>query len=78
MKNIAVTIDEPTLKLLDELASAAPRPRSRSALVRLAVRALVERELQRQSEAREHDVIRRHAKRLAQEAKALVAQQARP
>ena len=32
MKTIAVTIDETTLQLLDELAAASPGPCSRSAL----------------------------------------------
>ena len=43
MKTIAVTIDEGTLQLLDELAAASPRRRSRSVLVRGAVRDFVER-----------------------------------
>jgi predicted transcriptional regulator len=77
MKNIAITIDEPTLKLLDELAAGAPRPRSRSALVRIAVREFAEREQRRQAEAREDAIIRRHRKRLARQARALVASQAR-
>jgi Arc/MetJ-type ribon-helix-helix transcriptional regulator len=77
MRNIAITIDEPTLKLLDELTAAAPRPRSRSALVRLAVRAFAEREIRRGIEAREDDIIRRHSKLLSRQAKALIAQQAR-
>jgi metal-responsive CopG/Arc/MetJ family transcriptional regulator len=78
MKNIAVTIDEATLKLLDELAAAAPRARSRSALVRIAVREFAEREHQRRRETQESAIIRKHRKRLAQQARALVASQARP
>lgn len=77
MKNIAVTIDEPTLKRLDELAAAMPRARSRSALVRIAVREFAEREQQRRREARDSEIIRRHRRRLAQQARALVATQAR-
>jgi Arc/MetJ-type ribon-helix-helix transcriptional regulator len=78
MKNIAVTIDEPTLKLIDELAAAAPRPRSRSALVRKALREFAEREGRRLTEAREHAIIHQHRRRLAREARALVAGQAKP
>ena len=78
MKTIAVTIDETTLHLLDGLAAALPRPRSRSALVRMAVREFAERERQRDIEAREHEILRKHRKRLARQARALIAEQARP
>ena len=77
MKTIAVTIDETTLKLLDELAASSPRPCSRSALVRMAVREFAERERQRDMEAREHEILRKHRKRLARQAQALIAEQAR-
>jgi len=77
MKTIAVTIDETTLKLLDELAAALPHPCSRSALVRTAVREFAERERQRDTEAREHEIIRKHKKRLACQVRALIAEQAR-
>jgi metal-responsive CopG/Arc/MetJ family transcriptional regulator len=77
MKTIAITIDETTLKLLDELAAALPRSRNRSALVRTAVREFAEREHQRNVEAREHEVLRKHRKRLARQARALIAEQAR-
>jgi Arc/MetJ-type ribon-helix-helix transcriptional regulator len=78
MKTIAVTIDETTLKLLDELTTASPRPRSRSAVVRTAVRELAERERQRDTEAREDENLRKHRKRLARQAEVLIAEQARP
>ena len=77
MKTIAVTIDETTLKLIDELAAASPRLRSRSALVRTAVREFAERERQRDIEAQEHEILRKHKKRLARQARALIAEQAR-
>ena len=77
MRNIAITIDEPTLKLLDDLAAAMPRTRSRSALVRIAVREFAEREQQRRRETQESEIIHRHRKRLAQQARTLVAAQAR-
>jgi metal-responsive CopG/Arc/MetJ family transcriptional regulator len=77
MKTIAVTIDETTLKLLDELIAASPQPCSRSALVRTAVREFAERERQRETEVREHEILRKHRKLLARQARALVAEQAR-
>jgi metal-responsive CopG/Arc/MetJ family transcriptional regulator len=77
MKTIAVTIDETTLKLLDELTAASPQPCSRSALVRTAVREFAERERQRETEVREHEILRKHRKLLARQARALVAEQAR-
>ncbi len=77
MKTIAVTIDETTLRLLDELAAALPQPRSRSALVRTAVREFAEREWRREAETREHEVLRKHRRRLARQARALIAEQAR-
>jgi metal-responsive CopG/Arc/MetJ family transcriptional regulator len=78
MKNIAVTIDEQSLKLLDDLAAAHAGPRSRSALVRIAVREFVERERRRRAEAHESKIIHRHRRRLAAQGRALVAGQARP
>lgn len=78
MKTIAVTIDETTLKLLDELTTASPRLRSRSALVRTVVREFAERERQRDIEAREHEILRKHRERLARQARILIAEQARP
>jgi metal-responsive CopG/Arc/MetJ family transcriptional regulator len=78
MKNIAVSMDEPTLKRLDELAAASARPRSRSALVRIAVREFAEREQRRQTESQENEIIRKHRRRLAQQTRALVGAQARP
>lgn len=78
MKTIAITIDETTLKRLDELAMASSRLRSRSALVRTAVREFLERERRREIETREHEVLHKHRRRLARQARALIAEQARP
>jgi Arc/MetJ-type ribon-helix-helix transcriptional regulator len=78
MKTIAVTIDEATLRVLDDLVSAEPRRRSRSALVRAAVREFVGRERRRQIEEREREIFRKRRKQLAREARLLVAAQARP
>lgn len=77
MKTIAVTIDETTLKLLDELTDGSPRLRSRSALVRQALREFAERERRRAVEAKEGEVFRKHRKRLARQARILISEQAR-
>lgn len=78
MKTIAVTIDDPTLKLLDELTHGCTRTRSRSALVRMALREFAERERRRQIEAKDGEVFRKHRKRLARQARILISEQARP
>lgn len=78
MKTIAVTIDEGTLRLLDDLTAGEPRRRTRSALVRTALREFAERERRRQIEEREREIFRRSRKQLAREARLLVAAQARP
>ena len=77
MKTIAVTIDEPTLQILDELAASSHQPRSRSALVRVAVREFAQRQRQQESEAQERQVLQKHKKLLARQARALIAEQAR-
>jgi len=78
MKTIAVTVDEATLKLLDELTDASPRARSRSALVRTALREFAERERRREIEAKDGEVFRKHRKRLARQVRVLISEQARP
>jgi Arc/MetJ-type ribon-helix-helix transcriptional regulator len=77
MKTIAVTIDEATLKLLDELVLAMPRRRTRSALVRTALREFAERERRRVIEEREREIFRRNREQLARQARALIEEQAR-
>ncbi len=78
MKTIAITIDETTLRLLDELAVSSPQRKSRSALVRTAIRGFAEQQRRRKTEADEDRILRANRKRLAREAKALVAEQALP
>ena len=78
MRTIAITIDEPTLKLLDGLTTAARGRRGRSALVRAAIQQFVERERRRAREAQEHQILRKHRRRLARQARALIAEQTRP
>jgi predicted transcriptional regulator len=78
MKTIAVTVDEATLKLLDELAAGQTRRRTRSALVRAALRQFAEGERRRVVEDREREIFRKHRTQLAQQARLLVRDQARP
>jgi len=78
MKTIAITIDDETLSLLDELMAGAPRRRTRSALVRAALREFAERKRRRVIEAREQEIFRRNRKQLAREARLLIKEQARP
>lgn len=78
MKTIAITIDDETLELLEGVASSSDRYRSRSALVRAAIRAFVAAENRRQEEQREREIIRTNRATLTRQAKALVEAQAEP
>jgi predicted transcriptional regulator len=75
MKTIAVTVDDATLRLLDELTAGEPRRRTRSALVRAALREFAERERRRVTEERE--MFRKNRRQLAREARLLIEEQAR-
>ncbi len=77
MKTIAISIDEATLSLLDGLADGSSRLRNRSALVRTALREFIERTRSREVETKEGEVFRKHRKRLARQARVLIAEQAR-
>ena len=77
MKTIAITIDEGTLKSVDELIAHSEHLRNRSAVVRTAVQEFAKRERQRQTEEREREILRKHRRRLSRQARALVAEQAR-
>jgi Arc/MetJ-type ribon-helix-helix transcriptional regulator len=81
MKTIAVSIDERTIELLDALVGTpgeGSRRRSRSAVVRAAVREFAECESRCRIEARESDILKRNRKRLERQTRALIAEQARP
>jgi len=78
MRTIAVTVDEATFRLLDELAGGEPRRRTRSALVRRALREFAERERRRVVEEREREIFLRNRRQLAREARVLMEEQARP
>ncbi|HUF90951.1 MAG TPA: hypothetical protein VMR23_01145 [Candidatus Limnocylindria bacterium] len=71
-------MDEVTLRLLDELAASEPQRRTRSALVRAALREFAERERRRVVEEREREIFRRNRKQLTRQARLLVKGQARP
>jgi metal-responsive CopG/Arc/MetJ family transcriptional regulator len=78
MKTIAVTVDEETLRLLDELTAGESGRRTRSALVRAALRQFAESERRRDVEEREREIFRHKGKQLAQQARLLIRDQARP
>jgi metal-responsive CopG/Arc/MetJ family transcriptional regulator len=70
MKTISITIDDAPLRLLDELNAGRPA-RTRSALVRAALREFAERERRPVTEAREREVFRKNRTQLARQARAL-------
>ncbi len=78
MKPMTITIDEETIRKLDEVAAARPGTRSRSALVRTAIRDFIERERKRQLEEHERDIVRRNRQKLKRQALALIQEQAQP
>lgn len=78
MKTIAITIDETTLQRIDRfVTSGAPKSRSRSQVIRQAVREYVERLERLAEEDREREIFRRHRQRLARQTAALVKEQAK-
>ena len=78
MKTIAVTVDDDVLKVLDELTTGPGRRRTRSALVRAAIREFADRRRRRLVEEREREIFRGNRTRLAREARLLIPEQARP
>jgi Arc/MetJ-type ribon-helix-helix transcriptional regulator len=81
MKTIAVSIDERTIDRLDALVGMAGEGfhhRSRSAVVRAAVREFAERGLRLRVEERESEILKRNRKRLGGQARVLIREQARP
>ena len=78
MKTIAITIDEPTLKRVDRLATNADFPfRNRSEIFRKAVDQFVKRLEREAEEQREAEIFHRHKSRLNRQAAALIKEQAR-
>jgi metal-responsive CopG/Arc/MetJ family transcriptional regulator len=82
MKTIAISIDEPSLAAIDQLARATrrrgARPTNRSELVRRAVQEFVARHRRREREDADGRIIAVHRKLLARQAEALVEEQAEP
>jgi len=79
MKTIAIAIDEPTLRSIEEIAKKSPqRARSRSQIIRKAIREFVTKEKQQVRESREREIFKRHRSRLARQARALISEQAKP
>jgi metal-responsive CopG/Arc/MetJ family transcriptional regulator len=81
MKTIAITIDDDTLKDLDRLiASGSPAgtARSRSRMIRDAVREYIRTRERAAAEAHEAAVIRRHRTRLMKQSRAAIREQAKP
>jgi len=77
MKTIAITIDSATLDRVDRLAGRRPGRANRSRVIRQAVQEYVARLERAVEDERETAVIRRHRGRLAQQAGALVREQAK-
>ncbi len=78
MKTIAITIDEETLALIEELSGAPNLFRSRSALVRAAIQDYAAKLRRRLKEERESEIIRKNKDLLDRQLKALVEEQAQP
>ncbi len=78
MKTIAITIDEETLAMIEELSGRSNLFRSRSALVRAAIRDYAAKLRRRIKEEREREIIRKNKDLLDRQLKALVEEQAQP
>ena len=78
MKTIAITIDEHMLQRLDLLvAHNGTAARNRSQIIRQAVADFDTRQERVTEEEREREIFRRHRQRIAKQANALVAEQAK-
>ena len=79
---IAITIEEETLKRVDRVAVAAGEraggPANRSRVIRAAVHEYLARLERMAEEERERHILKRHSRRLARQAAALVKEQAKP
>ncbi len=76
MKTIAITIDEETVDLIDKLQGTSSELRSRSALVRVAIREYAARVHKQLEEERERELIHKNKDILDKQLKALVEEQA--
>jgi metal-responsive CopG/Arc/MetJ family transcriptional regulator len=78
VKTIAITIEEETLERVDRAAARSGATANRSLVIRTAVREYLTRLERMAEEDRERDILKRHARRLARQAAALVEAQAKP
>jgi metal-responsive CopG/Arc/MetJ family transcriptional regulator len=78
MKTIAISIDEDTIALIDEVVRTSAHTTNRSRVIRAAVKDFVSKELQRDREAREREIFKKHRARLDRQARALISEQAKP
>jgi metal-responsive CopG/Arc/MetJ family transcriptional regulator len=78
VKTIAITIEEETLERVDRAAARSGATPNRSLVIRMAVREYLARLERMAEEDRERDILKRHARRLARQAAALVKDQAKP
>jgi metal-responsive CopG/Arc/MetJ family transcriptional regulator len=78
MITIAISIDRATVAALDRLARRGRKRRNRSELVRLALTEFLARREREARDDRDRAAIARHRALLARQARALVAEQARP
>ncbi len=79
MKTIAITIDEQTLNSIEEILKRSPaQGKSRSRIIREAIKDFVAREQQQKRESRERKILNKHRNRLARQAQALISEQAKP
>lgn len=76
MKTIAISVDEETLDMMDELQSSS-QFQSRSALVRAAIREYSARLRRRLDEERERELVQQNKELLDKQLDALVEEQAR-
>jgi metal-responsive CopG/Arc/MetJ family transcriptional regulator len=76
MRTIALTLDDETLTALDRLGAVGPAHRSRSEIVRCAIREYAARRDHNATETRDAVAYRKHRKRLARDLGALVKRQA--
>lgn len=79
MKTIAITIDEESLRSIEEISKkTSGRARSRSRIIRMAIKEFVARRQRQAREARERGIFKRHRTRMARQAEALISEQAKP
>jgi metal-responsive CopG/Arc/MetJ family transcriptional regulator len=75
MKTIAITIDEPTLQRIDELAKELRM--NRSEIVREAAQDYIAEKEADSEEERERKIFRRHKNKLKKQTTALIREQAK-